>query len=578
LALRSRSHTAAIQAGPERDAQARISDLGTALVKEQIVTSAQLAQALATQPLNESALIDALAKQAVSPVDLSRGWAALHGLPMVDLRQVTPDAETTAKLDERHIRSLRALPYRHDADGMQVAIVDPSVSSRAAVSAVISGPVVFHVAPAADVLEAVDRLFRADAEIDTLAKAVAASDVQRSTAMAARDAESDDDAPIVQIANRVIAQGMRDRASDVHIEPLEDTIRVRFRIDGTLVDVFSLPLSILPALVSRFKIMAGMNIVERRRPQDGQFSTTVDGRDLDVRVSTVATVMGEKVVARLLDKSRSALALSQLGMPPDTNDEWAKLVHAPFGMVVCAGPTGAGKTTTLYATLREINSTGKNVMTIEDPVEYIFPGINQIQTNEAAGVTFAKGLKAILRQDPDVILVGEVRDADTARIAVQSALTGHLVLSSLHGTDSVAALHRMLDMGIESFLIASAVVGIVGQRLLRRICGACKEVYQPPPEEIAMYVAEGGTAKSQYWHGAGCAFCAGTGYRDRIGVYELLKLTPELRRLIVGWATQEELRRLAVNQGMRTLMQEAIGLVEADVTTIHEVIRTLHGN
>jgi type IV pilus assembly protein PilB len=359
---------------------------------------------------------------------------------------------------------------------------------------------------------------------------------------------------------------------------MNDHIRVRFRIDGALVDTFTIPQAAHAALVSRYKIMGGMNIVERRRPQDGQFSMTVDGRDLDVRVSTLATVFGEKVVMRLLDKSKGALELKNLGMPPDTYDQWSKLIHAPFGMMICAGPTGAGKTTTLYATLKAINSGGKNVMTIEDPVEYVFPGINQIQTNEQAGLSFAMGLKAILRQDPDVILVGEVRDADTARIAVQSALTGHLVLSSLHGTDSVAALHRFLDMGIESFLIASSVVAVVGQRLLRRICDACKEPYTPGPEDLAVWEAEGCAPKDQFWHGAGCTFCAGTGFRERIGVYELLRITPELRRLIVGWATQEELRRLAVSQGMRTMVQEALMLVDSDITTIDEVVRTLYAH
>jgi type IV pilus assembly protein PilB len=252
------------------------------------------------------------------------------------------------------------------------------------------------------------------------------------------------------------------------------------------------------------------------------------------------------------------------------------MVHAPFGMVICAGPTGAGKTTTLYATLQEINSTGKNVTTVEDPVEYVFPGINQIQTNDQAGLTFATGLKAILRQDPDVFLVGEIRDADTARIAIQSALTGHFVLSSLHGTDSVAALHRFLDMGIEAFLIASSVVGVIGQRLLRRICDNCKEQYEPGADEIAAFRQHGGSPdKAAFFRGAGCQHCAGTGYRDRIGVYELLRITPELRRLIVGWATTEELRRLAVSQGMRTMLMEAMSLVESDVTTIPEVVRTL---
>jgi type IV pilus assembly protein PilB len=561
-----------------RDPEARLEELGARLVSDGVTTPERLAIALSAEPLDEAQLVDELIKQGAGQAAISRSWAALHELPTVDLRQVTPDEHVAGTMDALEIRKLRALPFQADGSTTDVAVVDPSVSSRRAVSAAMSGPVRFHVAGSADWMRAVDRLFRADVEITALADAVAASDLQMSTANASRGAESDDDAPIVQIANRLIAQAMRDRASDVHLEPLDDRIRVRFRIDGTLVDVMSLPLSILQALVSRFKIRAGMNIVERRRPQDGQFSTSVDGRDLDVRVSTVATVMGEKIVMRLLDKSRSALELGQLGMPADTAAKWTDLIHAPYGMVICAGPTGAGKTTTLYATLREINSTGKNVMTIEDPVEYVFSGINQIQTNDAAGVTFAQGLKAVLRQDPDVILVGEIRDVDTTRIAVQSALTGHLVLSSLHGTDSVAALHRMLDMGIESFLVASSVVAVVGQRLLRRICDACKEPYTPEPEELEFFAAEGGTPKHEYWHGAGCTFCAGTGFHDRTGIYELLRLTPELRRLIVGWATQEELRRLAVSQGMRTLMQEGIGLVENDVTTIAEVIRTLHGD
>jgi type IV pilus assembly protein PilB len=381
---------------------------------------------------------------------------------------------------------------------------------------------------------------------------------------------------VVELVNRVVARALGDREYEVHIEPVDVSLRVRYRIDGTLTEAFDLPASIAPALTSRLKIMAGMDIVERRRPQDGQFTMSVDNKEVDIRVASVATVFGEKVVLRLLDKSRSLLHLSELGMPDDTYEQYRGLVHSPFGMVICAGPTGAGKTTTLYATLNEVNSTGKNVMTIEDPVEYVFSGINQIQTNDQAGIGFATGLKAILRQDPDVILVGEIRDADTARIAIQSALTGHFVLSSLHGTDSVAALHRFLDMGIESFLIASSVVAVVGQRLLRRICDACKEPYEPSPEEIAFFEERTGVRKSEFWHGAGCNFCAGTGYRERIGVYELLKITPEIRRLLVGWATQEELRRLATAQGMRTLEQEALALVERDVTTVPEVIRTIY--
>jgi type IV pilus assembly protein PilB len=415
-------------------------------------------------------------------------------------------------------------------------------------------------------------------DINRLVKVYEATEAQRSAVAAAREQELGEAAPVVQIVNRVVAMALRLRSSDVHLEPLQDRLRVRLRIDGTMVEALSLPASLHLALISRFKILAGMNIVERRKPQDGQFSTSVDGKDVDVRVATVTTVFGEKVVLRLLDKTKSLIGLSQLGFPKDTYDRFMSMTHSPFGMVLCAGPTGAGKTTTLYATLQEISDDAKNVMTIEDPVEYVFPGINQISTNEAAGLTFATGLKALLRQDPDIILVGEIRDVDTARIAIQAALTGHLVLSSVHGTDAVAALHRFLDMGIESFLIASSVMGVIGQRLLRKVCETCKTPYKPPADEMAFYQRHGGRPKDMFVQGVGCDNCSGTGYRERIGVYELLQITPELRRLIVGWATQDDLRKLAVQQGMRTMMMEAVNLVERDMTTVAEIVRTLYGN
>jgi type IV pilus assembly protein PilB len=329
-------------------------------------------------------------------------------------------------------------------------------------------------------------------------------------------------------------------------------------------------------LVSRIKIMGGIDIVEKRRAQDGQFTANVDGKDTDVRVATVSTIWGESCVMRILDKNRSVLRLDDLGMPADTYEAYTKTVHSAFGLVLCAGPTGSGKTTTLYATLSELTDRSRKVMTIEDPVEFVVPMLNQIQTNESAGLTFATGLKAILRQDPDVILVGEIRDVETARIAVQSSLTGHFVLSSVHGTDSVSALHRFLDMGIESFLISSSVIAVVGQRLLRRICPSCKTRYTPSAEELSFYEENGGEPKSEFWRGEGCNFCAGIGYLDRIGVYELLRMTPELKRLIVGWATQDELRRMAEKQGMRTLRYEAINLVALDTTTISEVMRSIY--
>jgi len=339
----------------------------------------------------------------------------------------------------------------------------------------------------------------------------------------------------------------------------------------------SLPGSMGPAVVSRIKILAGMNIVERRRAQDGQIALEIEGRALDVRVSTTATIWGEKVVMRLLDKSRPLFRLAELGMPDDTAYRYSQLLRAPYGMVICAGPTGSGKTTTLYGSLGEINSPDRNVMTIEDPVEYTFPSINQIQINEQAGVTFAGGLKSILRQDPDVILVGEVRDVETARIAVQSALTGHLVLSSVHATDSVSALHRLLDMGIESFLVASSVTAVVAQRLVRRVCTYCRVSYQPPQEELAFLDAVGGRRPEQgFVHGVGCNFCAQTGYLERIGVYELLTVTDGIRELILDRGSHDDLRKIARAEGMRVLQEEALRLVDAQITTVSEVLRSIY--
>ncbi len=510
--------------------------------------------------------------------ELSLAIGQVLGVPAADTKGVELNAEIIKLLPENIIRTHRVIPVSLDGDTLVVLAADPSPFRRALVEAAAGRPVKWFTGDSETVRTFIDRTHRADADVERLVAAFDTTEDQNKAVAAAAEAaaNSDDQAPVVQLVNRIVGQAMRDRASDIHVEPLDESLRIRFRIDGNLVEAFSLPTGVHAALTSRLKIMSGMNIVERRRPQDGQFSTVIDGKEVDVRVASVATVWGEKIVMRILDKGRSMIGLSELGFPRDTYVQYSKMVHSPFGMVICAGPTGAGKTTTLYATLLEINSAGKNVTTVEDPVEYVFPGINQIQTNEQAGLTFATGLKAILRQDPDVILVGEIRDADTARIAIQSALTGHFVLSSLHGTDSVAALHRFLDMGIEAFLIASSVVGVIGQRLLRKICDSCKEPYTPGADEVAVFRQHsGGSDKTQFFHGAGCNYCAGTGYRDRIGVYELLRITPELRRLIVGWATTEELRRLAVAQGMRTMLREAMALVENDVTTVPEVVRTL---
>ena len=515
--------------------------------------------------LGERALVNTLARELDMPVS--------------DLSLQSPEEAALALVPAEVARANMALPVSLRGATLDVAVAEPSPELLRLLAATSGHEVVLRLAPMADLRRAIDSSYRALGGVDELVEAFQAVETSRKKieAAAAPALVIADDAPIVQVVNRILIQALRDRASDVHIEPQDDVVRVRFRIDGALKETLSLPATMGLSLISRIKIMAGMNIVERRRPQDGQMSMDIDDKAVDVRVATVATLFGEKCVMRILDKTRSVLRLADLGMPADTHETYSKLVQAPFGMVLCAGPTGSGKTTTLYATLGEVNDPTRNIMTIEDPVEYVFPAINQIQTNDQAGLTFATGLKSILRQDPDVILVGEIRDVETARVAVQSALTGHFVLSSLHATDSVSALHRFLDMGIESFLIASSVVAVVGQRLLRRICPSCPVDYTPSDEERAFYLDSGGPQdKRRFYRGQGCNFCAGTGYQDRIGVYELLRMTPEIKRLVVGWATQDELRRQAHKQGMRTLLDEATALVARDVTTISEVIRSIY--
>jgi type IV pilus assembly protein PilB len=552
--------------------------LGEMLVEKGTLSSDDLARALAEQDergkllgqvlielglLDERQLLEVLSEQ-------------LH-MPIVDLRNAAPAQEALEILPESVVRTVGALPMRLSDEGVAVAMAGPPTPEQLqTLEHAAKRPVSVVLAPGSDIRTLIDRSYRALAGMDRLVEAFGISESAYSAAEAEAGDVTQDSAPVAQVVQRIITEAVRERASDVHIEPQENALRIRFRVDGALHDAILLPAGMAPAMVSRIKIMADMNIVERRRAQDGQLEVTVDGRELDVRVATMATIWGEKAVLRILDTNRELLDMAHLGMPPETREEFSKLVRAPFGMVLCAGPTGSGKTTTLYAVLTEIADADRNVTTIEDPVEYVFSNINQIQINEQADVTFAGGLKAILRQDPDVILVGEIRDVETARIAVQSALTGHFVLSSLHATDATAALHRFLDMGIESFLVASSVVGVVAQRLVRRICNACREEYEPTADELAVYEQWGGKPKDVFTHGVGCNFCSHTGYAGRIGVYELLRVTPEMKQLIVDRAAHEEIRKVAIEAGMRTLRDEAVRAIEEDITTVPEVVRSVY--
>ena len=554
--------------------------LGELLVAANLATNDQVVDALAEVMGGGSGLSlgsQLIADGAISERDLAVTLARQQNLAVVDLRQIIPDPAAAALMTETMARALGAIPLSADQDTVVVAVADPSPAILKSLQEVIGRPLTVNVATQSDITMAIANSFRALARINSQVEAFQTRDSQHKVESAPAPTVVSENAPVVQVVQLMITQGLRDRASDIHVEPQGDRVRVRYRVDGALHEVLDLPSSMGPAIVSRIKIMADMNIVERRRPQDGQISLEIEGRAVDIRVATTSVVSGEKVVMRLLDKSRPIFKLGQLGMGVDVAERYSTLLHSPYGMVICSGPTGSGKTTTLYGSLSEINTPERNIMTIEDPVEYTIPSINQIQINVQAGITFAGGLKSILRQDPDVILVGEIRDAETARIAVQSALTGHFVLSSLHATDAVSALHRLLDMGIESFLVASSITAVMSQRLLRRVCDNCKEKYDPPPAEMALLHAMGGQVPEiGFVRGAGCNFCTQTGYLERIGVYEMMPVSDGIRELIIDRGSHADVSKLARSEGMRTLQEESMRLVEAGVTNLAEVLRTIY--
>jgi type IV pilus assembly protein PilB len=554
--------------------------LGELLISTSALTDGQLAEALLRQPDSGKRLGELLIELGlISERDLVQALATQLGLPIADLSRRAPDPGAQALLPESLARGLHVVPLTLGEDGtVHLATSEPNAGLAGELTRATGHPVRLYVTSPAETARAINGLYRALSGVQEQVAAYTSAPTLRPALQRIDVGDgAGADAPVVRVVNMILTQALRDRASDVHVEPQDDRVRVRYRIDGALHDVLTLPAGMGSAIASRIKIMGGMNIVERRRPQDGQIATTIDERAVDIRVSTMGTVYGEKVVLRILDKSKPLYRLGDLGMPASMHTTYSKLIRSPYGMVICAGPTGSGKTTTLYATLTEVDGVDRNVTTIEDPVEYVFPSINQIQINEAAGITFASGLKSILRQDPDMILVGEMRDVETSRIAVQSALTGHFVLSSLHATDAVSALYRFLDMGIESFLVASSVIGVVGQRLVRRMCRYCRVPYSPSAEEEAFYREAGGPDKDRFWIGEGCNYCSGTGYSDRVGVYELLTVTEEIREILVQpHPSHDELRRVALRQGLSPLRVEGARLVAADVTTTAEIIRSIY--
>jgi type IV pilus assembly protein PilB len=552
--------------------------LGDLLVTAGAATPEMIKAALKQQRRDRRPLGEILVQLGVASDQITVGLGQQMGVTAVDLDAIPVNHEAIDTLSAAFAREHLVFPYLIDDDGrLHVATGRPDDQDLAKlVFETVGRPVRLQLADTAVLHRHLDRHYTVLSRVGLAAdRAIFDARVQpqRVSALSGLSA----DAPVVQIVNLILTQGLRDRVSDIHIEPQSDRLRIRYRVDGALIDVQSLPTALGGPIASRLKIMADMDIVDRHRAQDGQTTMTVDGRVVDIRIATTETIWGEKVVLRLLDRSRSLLPLEQLGLGDEEHQRLRRLITSPYGLVIVSGPTGAGKTTTLYAGLNELDRVTRNITTIEDPVEYQFENINQIQINRLAGMTFANGLRAILRQDPDVILIGEIRDIETAQIAVQSALTGHLVLASLHAADAVGALYRFLDMGLESYLVASAIVGVVAQRLVRVNCTVCSVEAGPRPDEVEFYRGiRGGHAGVRQRAGIGCRKCSNTGFYDRRGVFECLAVDDEIRELIVDRVHQTQLRERVREKGMRTLQDAVCDMVDEGQTTVAEAMRTVY--
>jgi type IV pilus assembly protein PilB len=496
------------------------------------------------------------------------------GMTFVDLAESPPQVTAVSLVPEVLARRYCAIPVAvDDAGRLVVAMSDPSnILALDDLRTATDREITPVVATRADILAALDRYMRGES-VDDMAGALQIDPRDELSEVK----EVVEDAPLVRFVNALIQQAVKDRASDIHIEPQEHDLRIRYRVDGVLHEITTQHRKITSGIVSRLKIMADLDIAERRLPQDGRIGLKTGGKEVDLRVSTLPTVHGEKVVMRILDKSSVLLTLSDLGFLEQNYQRYEQTFTKPYGMILVTGPTGSGKSTTLYATLNQINRPEVNIITTEDPVEYRLPGISQVQMNPKAGLTFPVALRSILRQDPDVVLVGEMRDHETAQIGMEAALTGHLVLSTLHTNDAPSAVSRLTEMGIDPFLVASAVDCVLAQRLARRLCGRCKEAYQPSLGELrsAGLAPEDESVTPTVYRAVGCNTCGGTGYRGRLAVHEIMLVSEEIERLVVERASTDDIAKTARMQGMRTLREDGLAKVLAGETSLEEVARVV---
>jgi len=539
--------------------------LGESLVEQGMLTEAQLGKAQEEgkktgEPLKKSLIRLGL----VAEEDLVNFMSAALNIPSVDLSTYLIKPELLELVPENLARKHHLIPIFKIGQTLTVAMADPSdIRALDEVRLKCRCDVKPAIATEPSIQRAVEQYYGTKGSIDDIVKTI------EEKGLPAKEREIAEDLPVVKLVNLLVMQAIRDGASDVHIEPDRDTLRTRTRIDGILHEVPSPPKHLQSAIISRIKILSNLDIAERRIPQDGRFQMKIENREVDIRVSIIPTIYGEKVVLRLLDTANILLRLEDLGLSEELLKEYHKLIHRPYGIILVTGPTGSGKTTTLYASLDRINSEEKNIVTIEDPVEYHMEMIQQMQVNPKIGVTFASGLRSILRQDPDIIMVGEIRDIETAEVAIQAALTGHLVFATLHTNDAPSAVTRLIDMQVEPFLVSSSLAGIVAQRLVRKVCDSCREPCAPPTEvtkEVEMKAPHIYRAK-------GCKRCLNTGYKGRIAIFELLIPDEEIRNLIVTKASAEKIRKAAQKHGMKGLREDGLRKVAKGMTTVEEVLR-----
>jgi type IV pilus assembly protein PilB len=566
--------------------------LGQLLLEDGLVTAAQVEQAVARQRASGERLGSVLVRLGFLTEDqLVIALSRQYGLPAVAPSRLDVDPEVLRLVPLPIARKYQVLPVERAGETLSLAMADPTdVNALDDVAFLTNLKVRPLVAAPRLIRQAVERLGAADGgalanaltdaerSLDSDADAARGDEETWSKADVFELLESADEAPVVRLINLVLADAIRRGASDIHVEPGEKVVRVRFRVDGVLHEVLAPPKRLEAALTSRMKIMASLDIAERRLPQDGRIKLRYGAREIDLRVSTLPTIFGEKTVMRILDRESLQLDLAQLGFDPESLEQFQHAIHQPHGMILITGPTGSGKTTTLYSAINTLNRPDINIMTAEDPVEYNLPGVNQVQVNEEIGRTFAAALRAFLRQDPDVILVGETRDLETAQIGIRAALTGHLVLTTLHTNDCPSAVARLLDMGIAPFLVASSVSLILAQRLSRRICRECSEAYEVEAASLEPYGYQvAGAGPVALARGAGCAACSFTGMKGRVAIYEVMPVGAHLRDLILQRAPTAAIRDLALRQGMKTLRQNALALTLQHVTTMDEVLRVTIG-